>query len=106
METQVAHETTDLIVFQRRTSKDGIQFMQGCGESHTTFRKDKGEKRTRETVTNLVNSLVLLSGQVSLPVDGILLEKIANFVTRREEVVVTEVLIVLGGEFALQETKI
>jgi hypothetical protein len=52
-------------------------------------------------MTNLVNSLVLLSGQVSLPVDGILLEEVANFVTRRKEVVVAEVVIVPGGEFGL-----
>ena len=52
-------------------------------------------------MTNLVDGLVLLARQVSLPVDGIFLEKVANFVARRKEVVVTDVVIVPGGEFGL-----
>ena len=54
-------------------------------------------------MTNLVNSLVFLARQVSLPVGGILLEEVANFVTRGKEVVVTDVVIVSGGEFRLQQ---
>jgi len=53
-------------------------------------------------MTNLVDGLVLLSHQVSLAVDGILLEEVANFVTRRKKVVVTEVIIVPSGEFGLE----
>jgi hypothetical protein len=56
-------------------------------------------------VTNLINSLVLLARQVSLPVDGTFLKEVANFVTRREEVVVTDMVFVSGGKFRLQ-TKI
>jgi hypothetical protein len=54
-------------------------------------------------VTNLINSPVLLARQVSLPVGGIFLEEIANFVSRRKEVVVTDVVFVSGGEFRLQK---
>ena len=52
-------------------------------------------------MTNLVDGLVLLARQVSLPVDGIFLEKVTNFVARRKEVVVTDVVIVPSGEFGL-----
>lgn len=52
-------------------------------------------------MTNLVNSSVLLAGQIALPVDGILLEEVADFVTRRKEVVVPDMVIVPGGEFGL-----
>ena len=52
-------------------------------------------------MTNLVDGLVLLARQVSLPVDGIFLEKVANFVARRKEVVVTDVVIIPSGEFGL-----
>lgn len=56
-------------------------------------------------MTNLINSLVLLTRQVSLPIDGIFLEEVADFVTRRKEVVVTDVIFVSGGEFRLQQTE-
>jgi hypothetical protein len=52
-------------------------------------------------VTNLVDGLVLLARQVSLPVGGIFLEEVANFVARRKEVVVTDVVVVPSGEFGL-----
>jgi len=53
-------------------------------------------------MTDLINGLVLLARQVSLPVGGIFLEKVANFVTGRKEVVITDVVFVSGGEFRLQ----
>jgi hypothetical protein len=53
-------------------------------------------------VTNLVNSFVLLACQVALPVGGILLEEVANFVTRRKKVVVPDVVIVSRGELGLE----
>lgn len=56
-------------------------------------------------MTNLVNSLVLLARQVSLPVDGIFLEEVANFVTRCEEVLVTDMVFISGGEFRLPKKK-
>ena len=56
-------------------------------------------------MTNLVNSLVLLARQVSLPVDGIFLEEVANFVTRCEEVLVTDMVFISGGEFRLSKKK-
>ena len=64
---------------------------------------DKNEtgERIRGTMTNLVNSVVLLARQVSLAVDGPFLEEEANFVTRGKEVVVTDVVIVPGGELGL-----
>jgi hypothetical protein len=67
--------------------------------------RTKAEKRTRKirTVTNLINSLVLLARQVSLPVDGTFLEEVANFVARRKEVVVADVVSVSSGEFRLQQ---
>lgn len=52
-------------------------------------------------MTNLVDGLVLLARQVSLPVGGIFLEEVANFVARRKEVVVTDVVVVPSGEFGL-----
>lgn len=56
-------------------------------------------------MTNLVNSLVLLARQVSLPVDGIFLEEVANLVTRCKEVLVTDVVFVSGGEFRLPKKR-
>jgi hypothetical protein len=58
-------------------------------------------------VTNLIDGLVLIARQVSLPVGGIFLEEVANFIARRKEVVVTDVVLVTGasGEFRLQENK-
>ena len=53
-------------------------------------------------MTDLINGVVVLARQVSLLVGGIFLEKVANFVARREEVVVTDVVFVSGGEFRLQ----
>jgi hypothetical protein len=56
-------------------------------------------------VTNLINGLVLLARQVTMPVGGIFLEEVANFIARRKEVVVTDVVFVSGasGEFRLQK---
>lgn len=54
-------------------------------------------------MTNLINSPMFLARQVSLPVGGILLEEVANFVTRCKEVVVADVVIISGGEFRLQK---
>jgi hypothetical protein len=54
-------------------------------------------------MTNFVNSSVLLAGQIALPVDGILLEEVADFITRRKEVVVPDMVIVPGGEFGLMK---
>jgi hypothetical protein len=67
--------------------------------------RTKTEKRTRKrrTVTNLINRLLLIARQVSLPVGGIFLEEVANFVTRRKEVVVTDMVFVSSGEFRLQQ---
>ena len=52
-------------------------------------------------MTNLVDGLVLIARQVSLPVDDIFLEEIANFIARRKEVVVTDMVVVPSGEFGL-----
>jgi hypothetical protein len=67
------------------------------------LRGDKNLKRKKKTrtVTDLINSLLLLARQVSLPVGGIFLEEVANFVTRGKEVVVTDVVFVSGGELRL-----
>lgn len=54
-------------------------------------------------MTNLIDSPVLLAHQVSLPVGGIFLEEVANFVSRSKEIVVTDVVFVSGGEFRLQK---
>ena len=78
--------------------------MQACKVTHMTLGRNKNlDGKKRRTVTNLINSLVLLACQVSLPVHGILLEEVANFVTGRKEVVVTDVVFVSGGEFRLQQ---
>jgi hypothetical protein len=52
-------------------------------------------------VTNLVDGLVLLARQVSVPVHGIFFEKVADFVARRKEVVVADVVVVPSGKFGL-----
>ncbi len=57
-------------------------------------------------MTNLINSLVLLACQVSLSVDRIFLQEVANFVTRRKKVVVTDVITVSGGELGLRQERI
>jgi hypothetical protein len=56
-------------------------------------------------MTNLVYGLVLLTCQVSVPVDCVCLEEVANFVTRRKEVVVTDLVIVTSGEFGLRNVR-
>jgi hypothetical protein len=57
-------------------------------------------------VTNLINSLVLLACQVSLSVNRIFFQEVANFVTRRKKVVVTDVVTVPGGELGLRQNRI
>jgi hypothetical protein len=54
-------------------------------------------------VTNLIDSPVLLARKVSLLVNGPFFEEVANFIARSEEVIVTDVIIVIGGEFGLWE---
>jgi hypothetical protein len=57
-------------------------------------------------VTNLVDSFLLLARQVASLIDDTLFKKVANFVARRKEVVVTDVVVVTRGEFGLYMTKL
>ena len=52
-------------------------------------------------MTDLIDSMVLLSCQVSALVDSIFFEEVANFVARRKEVMVTNMIVVTSGEFGL-----
>jgi len=52
-------------------------------------------------VTNLINSPVFLACKVSLLVNSVFLEEVANFVARCKKVVVTNVVFVARGEFGL-----
>jgi hypothetical protein len=54
-------------------------------------------------MTNLVDGPLFLARKISLRVDGLFFEEEAYFVTRRKEVVVTNVVIFVGGEFGLRE---
>ena len=73
----------------------------GLGSDVTLAGKDRNETGKRETVTNLIDSPVLLARKVSLLVNGPFFEEVANFIARSEEVIVTDVIIVIGGEFGL-----
>ena len=52
-------------------------------------------------MTDLIDSMVLLSCQVSVLVDSVFFEEVANFVARRKEVMVTNVVVVTSREFGL-----
>lgn len=52
-------------------------------------------------MTNLINSPVLLARKVSVLVNSVFLEKVANFVTRCKKVVVANVILFACGEFGL-----
>ena len=52
-------------------------------------------------MTDLIDSMVLLSCQVSALVDSIFFEEVANFVARRKEVMVTNMIVVTSGECGL-----
>lgn len=75
----------------------------GLGRDVTLGRKGKGETGERETVTNFVNSPVLLARKVSLLINSVFLEEVANFVARCKKVVVTNVILFARGEFGLWE---
>jgi hypothetical protein len=52
-------------------------------------------------VTDLINSEVFLACKVSLGVNSPFFEEVANSITRCKEVIVTDMIIVAGGEFGL-----
>ena len=52
-------------------------------------------------MTDLIDSMTLLPCQVSVLVDSIFFEEIANFVTRRKEVIVTNMVVITSREFGL-----
>lgn len=52
-------------------------------------------------MTDLIDSMMLLPCQVSVLVDSIFFEEIANFVTRRKEVIVTNMVVITSREFGL-----
>lgn len=52
-------------------------------------------------MTDLIDSMMLLPCQVSVLVDSIFFEEIANFVTRRKEVIVTNMVFITSREFGL-----
>jgi hypothetical protein len=79
METQIAHEIAELSVLQCRASEDRVELMKG--------------------MTDLIDSMVLLSCQVSALVDSFFFEEVANFVARRKEVIVTNMVVVTRREF-------
>jgi len=54
-------------------------------------------------MTNLIDSPLLLARKVSLLVDSLVFEEVADFIARRKEVVVTNVVLFVGGEFGLWE---
>jgi hypothetical protein len=54
-------------------------------------------------MTNLVDSPLLFTCKVSLLVNGLLFKEVADFIARREEVVVTSVILFVRGEFGLWE---
>jgi hypothetical protein len=55
-------------------------------------------------VTNLINGPVFLARKVSVLVDSVFLEEVADFVARCKKVVVTNVVFAVRGEFGLWET--
>lgn len=56
-------------------------------------------------MTNLIDSPLLLARKVSLVVNSLVFEEVADFIARRKEVVVTNVVLFIGGEFGLWEVK-
>jgi len=52
-------------------------------------------------MTNLVYGPLLLSSQLSLRIDCFCFEEVANFVSRSEKVIVTDMIILAGSEFSL-----
>lgn len=52
-------------------------------------------------MTNLVHSLLFRSGQLSVLINGLLFEEIPNLVTRGQEVVVANMVIITRGELRL-----
>jgi hypothetical protein len=76
----------------------------GLGSHVTLVRKEQRE-REKLTMTNLVYGLLLLASQLSLGINRFFFEEVANFVSRREEVVVTDVIVVAGGESSLTQMR-
>lgn len=52
-------------------------------------------------MTDLIDSMTLLPCQVSVLVDSIFFEEIANFVTGRKEVIVANMVVITSREFGL-----
>jgi hypothetical protein len=54
-------------------------------------------------VTNFVNSILFLAHQIASLVDGVFFKEVTNFIARRKEVVITNVVVVTRGEFGLND---
>jgi hypothetical protein len=52
-------------------------------------------------MTDLIDSVVLLPCQVSALIDSTFFEEIADFVARRKEVIVTNMVVITRREFGL-----
>ena len=102
METQVAHEIAELSILKGRTSEHRVELMKAWEEGLTLGgTKDRSKTEKKETMTDLIDSMVLLSCQVSALVDSFLFEEVANFVARRKEVMVTNMVVVTSRKFGL-----
>ena len=56
-------------------------------------------------MTNLIDRALLLARKVSLLVNSPVLEEVADFIARGQEVVVTDVVLFIGSEFGLYENE-
>ena len=54
-------------------------------------------------MTNLIDSPLPLARKISLLVNSVFFEEVADFIARREEVVIPDVALFIGGEFGLWE---
>jgi hypothetical protein len=52
-------------------------------------------------MTNFVNSLLFLAGKIAPLIDGTFFKEVADFIARRKEVVIADMVVVTGGEFGL-----
>lgn len=100
MKSQIAHEVTELSVLQCHASEQRVELVEAWKECLTLAGTNSKNKKKR-TVTDLIDSMVLLPCQVSAVVDSIFFEEIANFVTRCKEVIVTNMVVVTRRELGL-----
>jgi hypothetical protein len=131
MKLEIANKRFQLLILQRHFAESRIKFMQRCSMSRCS-QQPGHDNSPSLTVSNLVDGSVLLSVQFTVLIDGINFEEISafairgggwitkpvrsgtrvsliecvHFITRGQEVLVADMILLVRDEFRLPETTV